>query len=48
VSPDRCRSAAECYRLTRDARESVQLMIGTVRRRDRLDVEWIKPWQAAR
>jgi hypothetical protein len=47
VSPDRCRSAAECYRLTRDARESVQLMIGTVRRRDRLDVEWVKPWQAA-
>jgi hypothetical protein len=46
VSPERCHSAAECFQLTRDARESVQLMIGTVRQRDRLDVEWIKPWRA--
>jgi len=48
VSPDRCHSAAECFQLTRDARESVQLMIGSVRQRDRLDVEWIRPWQAGR
>jgi len=48
VSPDRCHSAAECFQLTRDARESVQLMIGTVRQRDRLDVEWVKPWRADR
>jgi len=46
MAPDRCRSAAECFRLTRDARESVQLMIGSVRQRDRLDVEWVRPWQA--
>ena len=46
VSPERCHSAAECFGLTRDARESVQLMIETVRQRDRLDLEWIKPWQA--
>jgi hypothetical protein len=46
VSPDRCHSAAGCFQLTRDARESVQLMIGTVRQRDRLDVEWVKPWRA--
>jgi hypothetical protein len=46
VAPDRCRSAAECFRLTRDARESVQLMIGSVRQRDRLDLEWVKPWRA--
>jgi hypothetical protein len=46
VAPERCRSAGECFRLTRDARESVQLMIGSVRQRDRLDVEWVKPWQA--
>ena len=45
VSPERCHSAAECFRLTRDARESVQLMIGTVRQRDRLDAEWVKPWR---
>ena len=47
VSPERCHSAAECFQLTRDARKSVQLMIGTVRQRDRLDVEWVKPWRAA-
>jgi hypothetical protein len=45
VSPERCRSAAECFRLTRDARESVRLMMGSVRRPERLDVEWVKPWQ---
>ena len=45
VSPERCHSAAECFQLTRDARESVQLMIGTVRQRDRLDAEWVKPWR---
>jgi hypothetical protein len=45
VSPERCHSAAECFGLTRDARESVQLMIGTVRQRDRLDVEWVRPWR---
>ena len=48
VSPERCHSAAECFQLTRDARESVQLMIGTVRQRDRLDAEWVRPWRAAR
>ena len=45
VSPERCHSAAECFRLTRDARESVQLMIGTVRQPDRLDLEWVQPWR---
>jgi hypothetical protein len=48
VAPGRCRSAAECFQLTRDARKSVQLMIGSVRQRDRLDLEWIKPWRMAR
>jgi hypothetical protein len=48
VSPDRCHSAGECFQLTRDARESVQLMIGSVRQRDRLDVEWVRPWRAGR
>ena len=47
VSPERCHSAAECFQLTRDARESVRLMMGSVRQRDRLDVEWVKPWRAS-
>ena len=48
VSPERCHSAAECFQLTRDARESVQLMIGSLRQPDRLDAEWVKPWRASR
>jgi hypothetical protein len=47
LAPDRCRSAAECYQLTRDARESVQLMIKQVRQPGRLDLEWISPWRAS-
>jgi hypothetical protein len=45
VSPERCHSPAGCYQLTRDARESVQLMMGSVRRPDRLDVDWIRLWR---
>jgi hypothetical protein len=45
VSPDRCGSASECFQLTRDARESVQLMIGSVRQPDLLDLQWISPWR---
>ena len=46
VAPDRCRSAPECYQLTRDARESVQLMIKSLRQPDRLDQEWVSSWLA--
>src|SRR5690348_6616785 len=45
--PDRCRSASECFARTRDVRESVQLMIGYLRRPDLLDVGWVSPWMAA-
>jgi hypothetical protein len=44
LGPDRCRSAAECFALTRDARESVQLMIRYLQRPDLLDVDWAAPW----
>jgi len=47
LGPDRCRSAAECFALTRDARESVQLMIEYLRRPDLLDVDRVSPWLAA-
>jgi hypothetical protein len=47
VAPDRCHSAAECFALTRDARESVQLMIKYLRRPDLLDVDRVAPWTAA-
>jgi len=47
LGPDRCHSATECFALTRDARESVQLMIGYLRRPDLLDLNWVSPWTAA-
>jgi hypothetical protein len=46
-SPDRCGSAAECFQLTRDATQSVRLMISYLRRPDLLDADWIRPWTAA-
>jgi hypothetical protein len=47
LGPARCHSAPECFALTRDARESVQLMIRYLRRPDLLDVDWVSPWTAA-
>jgi hypothetical protein len=47
-SPERCGSAAECYRLTRDVRDAVQLMIGSLERPERLDTDRASPWMAAR
>jgi hypothetical protein len=46
-APERCHSAAECYQLTRDARESVQLMMEYLRRPDLLDEGWVSPWRQA-
>ena len=43
-APDRCRSARECFQLTRDARESVRLMMEYLRRPDLLDTSWVSPW----
>jgi hypothetical protein len=48
LGPDRCHSAAECFALTRDVRESVLLMIEYLRRPDLLDADWVSPWTAAR
>ena len=43
-SPALCASAEDCWRLTRDAQESVQLMIKYEQRPDLLDLDWIRPW----
>jgi hypothetical protein len=46
-APDRCASASQCYELTRDVEESVQLMIKYLSRPDRLDANWVSPWQSS-
>jgi hypothetical protein len=42
--PARCRSAAECFELTRDVEDAVQLMIATLRAPERLDRDRVAPW----
>jgi hypothetical protein len=44
--PARCRSAAECFQLTRDVQDTVQLMIASLRVPERLDQERVAPWLA--
>jgi hypothetical protein len=45
-APARCRSAAECFGLTRDVQDAVQLMITTLRAPERLDRDRTAPWLA--
>ena len=42
--PAGCRSAAECFQLTRDVQDAVQLMIATLRAPERLDRDRVAPW----
>jgi hypothetical protein len=44
--PDRCGSTAECFRLTRDVRGAVNLMITTLRAPDLLNRDRVAPWLA--
>ena len=44
--PAECRSAAECYQLTRDVQSAVQLMIATLRAPANLDRDRAAPWLA--
>jgi hypothetical protein len=42
--PSGCRSAAQCFQLTRDVQDAVQLMIATLRAPERLDRDRVAPW----
>jgi len=46
-APDRCSSTEQCFGLTRDARESVLLMMEYLRRPELLDRERTAPWREA-
>jgi hypothetical protein len=43
-APDRCRSAAHCWQLTRDVTDAVRLMVAQLRRPDLLDAERVRLW----
>jgi hypothetical protein len=45
LGPERCTSASQCYELTRDALETVRLMLTELHRPDLLDEDWVKPWR---
>ena len=45
--PDRCTSAEQCYELTRDVREAVELMLTELQRPDLLDEDWVAPWRSS-
>ena len=47
LGPQQCTSAAQCFELTRDVRDAVQLMLASLRRPDLLDEDWVTPWLAA-
>lgn len=44
LGPDQCKSVGQCYELTRDAADSVRLMVSYLRRPDLLDQERVAPW----
>ena len=44
--PAECRSAAQCFQLTRDVQDTVRLMIATLRAPERLDRDRTAPWLA--
>ena len=45
-APELCHSAEQCYQLTQDARDTVQVMIKYLERPDLLDRDWVSPWLA--
>ncbi len=47
-SPERCGSAAECYRLTSDVRQAVRLMVEYLEQPGLLDRARVSPWMAGR
>jgi hypothetical protein len=46
LGPAECHSPAECFHLTRDVQDAVQLMIATLRAPELLDTDRAAPWLA--
>jgi hypothetical protein len=44
LAPDLCTSASQCFQLTQDVEETVQLMIEFLERPELLDRAWTAPW----
>jgi hypothetical protein len=47
LGPEHCTSAKQCYELTSDVSDAVQVMLTELQRPDLLDEDWLAPWRAA-
>jgi len=45
--PEQCTSAKQCYELTSDVHDAVQVMLTKLQRPELLDEDWLAPWRAA-
>ena len=46
-APARCTSARQCFELTKDVRDAVQLMLGSLEHPELLDEAWAEPWRSS-
>ncbi len=44
-SPAQCKSSLQCFELTRDVRDALQMMLASLKRPDLLDESWLAPWR---
>jgi hypothetical protein len=44
-APTECTSARQCSELTKDVRDAVHLMLGSLEHPELLDEFWVKPWR---
>lgn len=47
LAPAQCTSARQCFELTKDVGDAVQLMIGSLKHPELLDETWVEPWRGA-
>lgn len=45
-APAQCTSARQCFELTRDVRDAVQMMLASLKRPDLLDEAWVTSWRS--
>jgi hypothetical protein len=44
-APAQCTTARQCFELTKDVRDAVQLMLGSLEHPELLDTAWVEPWR---
>jgi hypothetical protein len=44
-APAQCTTARQCFELTKDVRDAVRLMLGSLAHPELLDEAWVEPWR---